>query len=469
MKIAFLHYHLKPGGVTTVLCHQIQALQNDVQLLVISGEAPPSDFPCEVACVAGVGYSSQGRSTQAADRIADQIRQAIHQHFHGPCDLLHIHNPLLAKNHLLLDIIRCLRQSGMNLFLQVHDFAEDGRPLACYNDVPYPEDCHYGVINTRDFNNLIQAGLTPEGVHLLSNCIMPFEGTPNGFKESFVLYPVRAIRRKNIGEALLLSLYLPPEQSLFITQPPNSSADLPSYRDWKDFAASHHLPARFEMGTQRPFMSLLTSADWILTTSITEGFGFVFLEPWSVGKELKGRLLPDTCQDFIDNGIVLPHLYRGIQLPMEWWGKERILDRFAGCLASNRRAYGSFWPRHWEDECLQALQQSTGIDFGMLDEAFQRECLNRVCRDPDRHQELLERNPSLATMLTAPPSRSAIAHNRARITTHYHPDRYREKLLEIYAAIVERPVKHTIDRKRLLSTFLRPERFSLLKWSAYHG
>jgi hypothetical protein len=469
VKIAFLHYHLNPGGVTTVLRHQLGALRDDAQLLVISGEAPPPDFPFKVACVPGVGYSSPDRQPQEAAPIAQEIRQAIRRHFGEPCDLLHIHNPLLAKNHLFLDIIQSLQQSGMTLFLQVHDFAEDGRPLACYGDTPYPKDCHYGVINTRDFNNMLLAGLSPGGLHLLPNCIKPFEGTAEVVRESYVLYPVRAIRRKNIGEALLLSLYLPQGQSVFITQPPNSPADVPSYVGWKSFAAAHHLPVRFEMGRQRPFPSLVAAAAWMLTTSISEGFGFAFLDPWTAGKELKGRLLPDICQDFLDHAITLAHLYDGIQVPMEWWGRQHILDRFTDCLVSNRQAYGSLWPRTWEETCLSALQQSSSIDFGMLDEGLQKECLERLCRDPIRRQELLAGNRSLATMLTSDASRTTIARNQDRIASAYHPDRYREQLLRIYARILQRPVRHAIDRRRLLAAFLKPDRFSLLKWGAYHG
>lgn len=469
MKITFLHYHLKPGGVTTVLRHQLQALRDDARLLVISGETPPPDFPCEVACVPGVGYSSRGPCPETADQVAEQILQTIRRCFRGPCDLLHIHNPLLAKNHLFLDILQSLQRSGINLFLQVHDFAEDGRPAAFYKERPYPGNCHYGVINTRDFNHLIEAGLSPEGLHLLPNCIDAFEGTTAAVNGSYVLYPVRAIRRKNVGEALLLSLYLPQGQSIFVTQPPNSPDDISSYRDWRDFAASHHLPVHFEMGAKRPFPSLVASAEWVLTTSISEGFGFAFLEPWAAGKALKGRLLPDTCQDFLANDIILSHLYEGIRLPMEWWGRQRVLDRFAGCLTFNRRIYGSLWPRRWEETCLQTLRQASSIDFGMLDERFQRECLDRLCRDPIRLRELLARNPPIESMLAANPSHGTIAQNRERILSQYHPDHYRRQLLQIYSRILKGPVKHAIDRRRLLEAFLEPDRFSLLKWSAYHG
>ena len=37
MKVAFIHYHLKPGGVTTVLRHQLDVLSEGGEGLVISG------------------------------------------------------------------------------------------------------------------------------------------------------------------------------------------------------------------------------------------------------------------------------------------------------------------------------------------------------------------------------------------------------------------------------------------------
>jgi len=36
MKIAFLHYHLKTGGVTTVLKRQVSALQGRCEVLVLT-------------------------------------------------------------------------------------------------------------------------------------------------------------------------------------------------------------------------------------------------------------------------------------------------------------------------------------------------------------------------------------------------------------------------------------------------
>ena len=37
MKIAFLHYHLQPCGVTTVINQQIDALKDSCETLIIAG------------------------------------------------------------------------------------------------------------------------------------------------------------------------------------------------------------------------------------------------------------------------------------------------------------------------------------------------------------------------------------------------------------------------------------------------
>jgi len=465
VKIAFLHYHLKPGGVTTVLRHQVLALQKDSELLVISGEPGPIDFPCDVAHVPGIGYHAHKKSQTEIDAVVEQIALRIRRQFHGPCDLIHIHNPLLAKNAYFLDIINGLQQYGFTLFLQVHDFAEDGRPNTYFRDRAYPKDCHYGVINSRDYHILIHSGLSTDGVHYLPNCVLPLGTMPVSPTEDYLLYPVRAIRRKNIGEALLMSCFLPKNWAVFITQPPNSPADFPSYNQWKSYAAAHRLAMGFEMGIHRPFPDLVAGARQVLTTSITEGFGFAFLEPWTVGKPLTGRLLPEICRDFTAEGIRLDHLYAEIALPMDWIGREKIIDRFAVRLETSRAAYGRNWPTGWNGSCLRTLNVRQTIDFGMLDEPFQMEILDMLRDRPALKEELIRLNPFLQSVASVATPDDLVNANRERILSLYHPSRYRERLQDIYTRILGNPVRHAIDRKSLLSGFLTFENFSLLKWN----
>jgi hypothetical protein len=469
VKIVFLHYHLRAGGVTTVLRHQIEALKNDAALLVISGEPPPANFPCDVVCIPGIGYAGKGDLTQNAGQIADLILHAVERHFDGPCDLLHIHNPLLAKNPLLPEILQALQLAGLNLFLQVHDFAEDGRPGVFYKQTAYPQNCHYGVINLRDYHILTSAGLRPDGLHYLPNCVCPFDDASDAPTGSYGLYPVRAIRRKNIGEAILLSLFLPGKEALYITQPPNSAVDFPSYNHWRSYVARRNLPVHFEMGKSRNFQDLVSGAKWVLTTSIAEGFGFAFLEPWTAGKRLTGRHLPQVCQDFADHGIHLEHLYQGILIPQTWLGRQQIHDRFHACLDANQCAFAPLWPDSWMTACLHQLEQAETIDFGMLDEGFQTAIIDMVRQFPARRKALLERNPFLKTLFSIENISNLTAMNRERVLAHYPLGRYRAKLLETYARIMKKPVQHAIDRRVLLAGFLSFGNFSLLKWAPFHA
>ena len=241
MKIALLHYHLNPGGVTTVIRHQVQALKKDCSLLVLSGMPPGSPWPVPCKSIPDVGYPNDPPSAPDPEKAAQDILTAIREEWIDGCDLLHVHNPTLAKNPMFLGVLKALQEKGVTLFLQIHDFAEDGRPLAYFQDT-YPRDCHYGVINSRDHRLLLDAGLKHDGLHLLPNPVKPLSTvkSPSSAREE-ILYPVRAIRRKNIGEALLLSLFIKREQMLSITLPPNSMADMSAYNGWKRFSQKNKL------------------------------------------------------------------------------------------------------------------------------------------------------------------------------------------------------------------------------------
>jgi hypothetical protein len=49
----------------------------------------------------------------------------------------------------------------------------------------------------------------------------------------------------------------------------------------------------------------MSGARTVLTTSLKEGFGFSFLEPWTAGIPVAGRRLEAVCLDFEDEGVAL--------------------------------------------------------------------------------------------------------------------------------------------------------------------
>ena len=465
MKIALLHYHLRPGGVTTVIRHQIAALSNDCDLMVLSGEPPPVPPAVPFVCIPGLGYDAAEPQQLPPRRIARQVAHAIRATWPGGCDVLHIHNPLLAKNRQFLKIIRALQDLGIPLFLQVHDFAEDGRPAAYYVDDEYPADCHYGVINTRDYNVLIRAGLIPAGLHKLFNMVNPLKTTvEKTTPKRLIVYPIRAIRRKNIGEALLLSRYFQKDQLLAITLPPTSPTDRHCHAEWKAFSAARGLKALFEATTLYDFAALVGAADTLITTSIAEGFGFAFLEPWTAGRGLVGRKLPEICTDFEKAGVQLDHLYSALSIPLSWIDESAFSARWRSCLAKNARKMGIRIGPETLRTGYAAMTQNGTLDFGGMDEAFQQQVIDRVISDPAAHRRLLDLNPFLFRLTDPSGLDDRIENNRQAVLHHYDADAYREQLLAAYHHVAKEPVRQRISKRILAESFFRPENFHLLKW-----
>lgn len=469
MKIVFIHFHLKTGGVTTVLTQQVKALVNDAEMLVVAGTPPQSPLPVETAVVEGIGYDAAAPPLQPPEAVAAAVAAALKAKWKNGCDIVHVHNATLAKNRNFLKILRCLQAQNFRLFIQIHDFAEDGRPAAYFED-EYPRDCHYGVINSRDYRVLRRSGLRAEGLHLLPNMIRPREfSLPEAPSARTVLYPVRALRRKNIGEALLLSLFFPEAEALAVTLPPNSPMDIQSYRGWKAFVKSANLRVRFDTGLNADFEQLIRSARMMITTSIMEGFGFSFLEPWTSGKYLWGRNLPEICRDFEANGVRLQHLYRRLDIPFEWIAKESFRRRQFDAMSANAaRFHFPIDPAAIRRTIRRCTAGST-IDFGLLDEALQKKVLERVIGSAAAKKRLIELNPRLAAPTDLKGSNRLVRHNRAAVERHYCEAVCRRNLLNNYRKIIKTPIRQQIDKRALLSHFFRPESFSLLKWGDYAG
>lgn len=473
MKIAVIHYHLKPGGVTTVIRRQIDATAATNDFLVIVGEPPPdsdtADLPADVVCLPEIAYDTPaGPACSDPVATAAGITQVIRKKWAGGCDLIHVHNPLLAKNNAFLNILNILQNQGETLFLQIHDLAEDGRPNHYYAKQPYPTGCHFGVINSRDYKILVNAGAQPNGVHLLPNAVPPLpaeEPATEAISDNLVLYPVRAIRRKNIGEAILLSLFFDNQKQLAITLGPNSPADIPAYTGWQAFVEKHRLPVTFEASSWRPFPELVASAESILTTSISEGFGFSFLEPWTAKKPLFGRQLPEICIDFEKKGVLLDHLYTRLAVPIHYLDHHLFFEKIQAAVDRAGRSFGvSIAPD--KIAALLALAENDTVDFGLLDEALQKQVVTRVLSTPEDRPALTDLNPTLAALNQVLPA-DRVAANQQAINHHFNYDRCGEKLLAAYQAAVATSVNHDLDKPALLDCFFNPETFTLLKWGDY--
>jgi hypothetical protein len=482
MRVALVHYHLRRGGVTSVLLNQARALaQAGVEVLIVTGEPAAQETGFPVAVTAELGYDRPGQTLSpaelaaGAERLADGIQRSIADHWgaaSGGADIVHAHNPLIQKNSLLIPALKLLGGRGVRLFLQNHDLAEDFRPDVYTAAAEYPADCHYGAINSRDYDFLRRAGLRTEGLHLIPNEVASLWASP-GLERTRYLYPVRAIRRKNIGEALLVSLFIPKGRTVAVTLPPSTAApsaaipqgerDDAGYRRWTAFAGELGLPVEFELGLKHSLEDLLGTSVCALSTSVKEGFGFSFLEPWTAGRGLFGRRIDYVCADFEQAGVCFDGLYASIAIPAEYTAAEgsSIAQKMETAMG---RIYESFGLRAPE-QVIRALREDlTGretIDFGRLDEESQETVIRALREDPFKRRQIAGINPMLEALAGWEEDEALIEANRRAIAEQYGGERIVNRLLRIYQAVIDCPVSQRLSKPALLELYLDPLRLCL--------
>ena len=487
LRIAIVHYHLRPGGVTTVIKQAVSSLeQQNFRVAVLAGSEAPQDMPggAAYAVVAGLNYAVPAEPPCSPEVLVERLDAAAGKALDGPPDIWHIHNHSLGKNCVLTQAVFLMAARGDRLLLQIHDFPEDGRPAnyrglldavgkgdrdalgACL----YPQAAHvlYAVLNDRDAAFLRAAGCPDDHVRLLPNAVS-VKALGNECEESPVspegrtfLYPTRAIRRKNIGEFVLWSALGVKGDRFAATLAPTNPADVAIYQRWKEFAADSALPVEFEVGLDGkvPFPVLLKLAHAIVTTSVAEGFGLAFLEPWLAGRTLVGRDLPEMTQGFKRDGMDLSALYSRVPVPVSWVGLDTLKRKIESGLTEMMRAYGRVPKPGDVDAALHAAMEDALVDFGRLDEQLQEQIIRRVNSSPSAAAEL-------RPMCLMPGSsfRQMIEVNSQIVRRHYNAEQYGVRLMDIYQTLMRSSVEPVgvLHAESLLDKFLAPERFYLIR------
>jgi hypothetical protein len=430
------------------------------------------------------GLSQPGTLGEPLARALDDLESA-------PADtVLHVHNHAVGKNAALPEAIWSLAERGYALVLHVHDFVEDFRPAnfrrlsQAFGRAPheagagtpgagspgagssatswhgrlYPQAPHvrYAVLTSRDRGILEGAGVNPAQLDVLPNPVLPMEGLPprehardrlaEKFAvrpdDRFVLYPVRCIRRKNVGEAVLYSRLGPPGTIVGLTLPPLNPVAAPIYARWKEVAAGLEFPCRFDVGGDRglTFGENLAASDLILTTSVAEGFGMAFLESWLAGRPLIGRDLPEITCDFKEAGLRLDGLRPRLEIPSEWLDVRRVRHTILEAYRLTLAAYGRPQPLSLSDG-LDAKLRGTSIDFGDLDEPLQEQVLQRVAKSGRGRGQLLECNPWIERALAtrADGQAALIRANAQAINERFSLVPSGQRLLRVYQQAAASP------------------------------
>jgi hypothetical protein len=486
MKVAIVHHHLRPGGVTRVVAHSVRHLQRfGIEVGIISGEAPKAPWSCPVEVVDALNYRDT-RLPVSDPSLSEQMQEGATRMFgeDGPC-LWHIHNPTLGKNPELPHAVHQLALKGERILLHIHDLAEDGRAAnyrllrATLGETPlYPlgPGITYGTINQRDADLLIDAGVPETQVFCLGNPVgLPdAEASTMGVEacdawvasdRRLMLYPTRGIRRKNLGEFLLLAALSDPDTWWATTLGPANPAWQAVHSAWETAAQELNLPVSLGLAERSglPFSLWAKRSHQWVTTSIQEGFGLAFLEPWLLGKSITGRNLPEITRDFVQQGISLSGLYSKLQVPL----LPGVADRLRASMASAFSGLYSSFDLQWNDDLFQAhWQEATGgehamIDFAFLDEPAQLDLLRAVVHDESLKDEVHRIDGG------GEGSVDCGATMKARIIEHYAPEAYAEALSFLYKKLTSTHsnmgVTGHASQSSILEACMHPAKLRLLK------
>ncbi len=463
MRVAVLHYHYRPGGVTRVIQNSLAALGNFKGLEIQAIQVPGTDY----------GEPANLRKDPRA--LATELMAKAKHALGSTPNLWHIHNPTLGKHPAFPQLIRDMAAQGIPMLLHIHDFPEDGRPsnYRLMRDLPvgvpelYPvaPHIHYGTINLRDHDILLQAGIPSTNLHHLPNPVI-FDNPVKTISKSenfcpgkqLHFYPVRATRRKNIGETLLWATLARDGHHFATSIGPTNLAHMKEYGRWQ--ALNSHLGLPMSLGLcedpRYPFPEVARSAHTCLTTSLAEGFGLTFLEPILTGLPLWGRDLPEITGDFRQHGISLQNLYNRVEIPLEWVGAPGLKGKIHSKLVKTYALYGQTIPDDAVEKAWESFTRgSSSMDFGRLDQGTQSQVIRKLHSEPQLHKDVSPSQP----FMEIPP---AIPAQADIVLEQYSPANCAAKLHMIYQALSNAsPYPPSfLDPTKILAQFLNPARFS---------
>lgn len=467
MKVAVLHYHFDRGGVTRVVSSTLQGFDNypGCSFGLLSGR-PVHEIDAPTSVIPGLDYSTGSSTAPDPDSLYREVIREARTLFRGEDpDVWHIHNPALGKNTAFTGLVARLARDGRALLLHEHDFAEDFRP-ANYTlreshrapgdpAFPYSARVRYAVLNERDARLLAQAGLPDEFLVRLPNPVPPTPLLPPVDPNSaLILYPVRALARKNLGEFLLLAQAMDADLRWQSTLPPTNPAYQPRFEDWKKLAAELSLPV--ELGAaasgHETFEERMAAARAVVTTSVAEGFGLSFLEPWTHGRPVFGRDLPEVTEEFRSQGISLQSFYREFPIPAEAVDLPTVAESWCNGLESAYQAFGIDAPAEAIRSRADSIRRSPTVDFSSLSEPLQMDALRTISE---------KGIPTRPPVQLPDPDSDRIARMRALILESYSLPHYVDRLANVYTALAnsESEPLSSLAPRDILGQFLHPARF----------
>jgi len=485
-RITIFHYHLQTGGIAQVISDSVRAILQQApdafEIEIVSGReegtgefisqlrekcALPPDSPQSGTLASGrlsggvcelIDYTDMMEKPPAPDRIEEELLRR----YGGT--IWWIHNYHLGKNPQFTRAVidSALHHPEQQIVLHIHDFPESGR---FYNFkrihdqiegqlYPVAPNVRYVVINKRDRDILVNAGIPEDHVFLLNNPIdtdnakpvdiwhvsekiNTWAGTALPFWEpdgKLLLYPVRAIRRKNVLEAALLTRMIDTPANLLVTLPGRSSQE----KQYSDLVArvfeEKLVPGAWAVGTRldefgTSFHELTRSADMVLSSSIQEGFGFLFINSllWSVPLVARELDILDGIKSFFSPERSC--FYERISVPLKDPDRRNMKTSFSLALESLDGLLPGDLLAGLATEIDDILKEDT-IDYSFLTAGIQYDHLREAAGPSSYREELREINAEVVAV-TENLLRGAKPVSNTQVKSAFGPAAHTARVLEV--------------------------------------
>lgn len=422
--LAVVHYHLLPGGVTSVIRDGLRAiiahrpgLLRSIRLIAGRPEGVDALLTSLRVAVADAGAGTVVAACvdprlDYAQREPAEL-QAWSAGVRGPDAVWWVHNHHVGKN---LPFTRALLREAVRgdrrVLLQIHDFPECGR-LDGYAAVrgalgaglyPFAPHLRYAVINRRDHAALRAAGVPDAFLHLLWNPLAPSPVERGRGLAALMpgsgrlwLYPVRIRRRKNVLEAGLLAR-LAAGAAVGVTLPASSAAEAAYHRHASSLFRDGTLPGRVGFGGQPRFRGhslaeLAAGSHAVVSSSIEEGFGYQYLHArqWALPLFARDVDAIDGFRDLLDGASTV--LYDRLQCPLPRTERRHLAGRYRARL----RRLRPFVPQQTLSAAADHIAAATTgplVDYSYLSVELQRAIAVR-CRDDEELRRVRAANTTL--------------------------------------------------------------------------
>jgi len=453
VQLIVFHYHLLPGGVTDVILHSIQAVtahRSDISSVrLVCGREENTEtvvagldeigVPVELDILSELDYTPTAEPTEVAMERAAHLESMLLARYGTDDAFWWIHNFHVGKNPAFtLALCRIAgTQAVPRMLLHIHDFPECARyeNLAYLTRItgesPYPAGpaVRYAVINARDHALMTGTEIANEHVHLLVNPL-PHAADPDGARPDrstlvsaftrfaadngqtfdpdrpLLLYPIRTIRRKNVLEMALLAR-LAGSANLIVTLPGLSDAERPYSDLIAEAFGSGAAQGIWGIGRREheyglTYQEMAHGADAIVSSSIQEGFGLLFVNALRWRVPLFARHLPilDGVSSIFDGYPA--SFYADLQVPMQGPSISSLRAPLRIRYTERLDELDSFLPiaaRERLDRQLETILTAPSIDYTYLPPDLQYLYL-RDLTDPGFASELRAMNQESIEALT---------------------------------------------------------------------